>query len=170
MPTIFEIKKTRNKFTENEKNELFRLLEYYASRKEGEWLNSMDWKNEFEYYWCGAFRGGDILGAKPLIGNAIYIQERLQPPIEGAELFWVQLMSSTVVHELRHAWQQKRYGKILWCLLYFPEHLPFLYGKGLIEGDAFKISDEAQALIEGKLNSEFLVEFSKKTRKDSVEL
>ena len=157
MPTIFEIKKTSNNLTENEKNELFRLLEYYASRKEGEWLNSMDWKNEFEYYWCRAFRGSDILGAKPLIGNSIYIQEGLQSPIEGTELFWIQLMSSTVIHELRHAWQQKRYGKILWCFLYFPEHLPFLYGKGLIEGDAFAISDEAQTLIEEKLNSEHFV-------------
>lgn len=167
MPTIFEIKKTRSNLTENEKNELFRLLEYYSSRKEGEWLKSINWKEDYEYYWCSAFRGGDILGAKPLIGNAIYIQDRLQPPIKNAELFWIQIMTSTVVHELRHAWQQSRYGKILWSLLYLPEHLPFLYGKGLIEGDAFKISDEAQILIEAKLNSEYLVEFSKRTKKES---
>ena len=170
MTTIFKIKKSKNNLSESEKTELFRLLDYYASRKEGNWLNSIDWKNAFKYYWCRAFCGSDILGAKPLMENAIYIQERTQPPIDGADLFWIQLMTSTVIHELRHAWQQQKYGKLLWSLLYLPEFLPFLYGKGVIEGDAFNISNEAQILIDGKLNSEYIVKFSRKNKKFFDEL
>ena len=99
-----------------------------------------------------------IMGARPLFGNDIYIMP-VQNNASNINVTkdWIESIASVAIHELRHLWQQKKYGKLAWSVLVFPEKvIRPLYGELFIEGDAFDIEGEAEAIIqelrkEGKL-------------------
>lgn len=150
MLTIFTIKKHGRPFGVLEKDWLLKILKAYAGTADGEWLNEIDFAN-CGYNWCDAMNTDNgVLGARPLFGKDIY----LMPPQNGSDRQevvgdWIVSVASVAIHELRHLWQQKKYGKFAWSVLVFPEKiLPPLYGELFIEGDAFNIENQAEFIIQ----------------------
>lgn len=139
MFTQFKMTKNAKPLTADECNKLFELLDAYAQTEDGDWLNSVEYR-AVDYYWSPAMTlDSGIMGAKPLLKNSIY----LMPSNTADTVFWIELIASTVVHELRHVYQQNRLGKVLWSILKLPEYIPGLYGKVYIEKDAFAAGDKA---------------------------
>ena len=158
MLTIFKIKKHCRPFSTIERDWLLTILKAYAGTAEGEWLNEIDFA-ECEYNWCDAMNTDNgVIGARPLFGKDIYLMP-VQNGSDKAEVVgdWIESIASVAIHELRHLWQQKHCGKIIWSILVFPEKvIPMLYGELFIEGDAFNIERNAEGIIqelrnEGKL-------------------
>lgn len=150
MLTIFTIKKHGRPFSVLEKDWLLTILKAYAGTADGEWLNEIDFA-DCEYNWCDAMNTDNgVLGARPLFGKDIY----LMPPQNGSNRpevvgDWIVSIASVAIHELRHLWQQKQYGKLAWSVFVFPEKIfPPLYGKLCIEGDAFYIENQAEFIIQ----------------------
>ena len=150
MFTILTAEKHSRPFSSDEREWLLHLLGTYAITKEGEWLNSIPYRTSCEYKWCDAMTvDNGILGARPTFGSCIY----LASPSSGGDnpeivKGWLQCIASVAVHELRHMWQQHHYGRLLWTVLRLPEMFPPLYGKVLIERDAFAIEEEADTIIQ----------------------
>lgn len=158
MLTIFKIKKNSRPLTVIEKEWLLTILKAYANTKEGAWLKEVDYAN-CKYHWCDSMNTDNgVMGARPLFGNDIYIMP-VQNNASNVNVTkdWIESIASVAIHELRHLWQQKKYGKLAWSVLVFPEKvIRPLYGELFIEGDAFDIEGEAEAIIqelrkEGKL-------------------
>lgn len=148
MMTMRKIKNSSCIFGQQEREWLIEILDSYSETQEGNWLNSIPYETSVEYFWCdcmGAENG--ILGARPLFGNEIFLASN--PGATSPEVIkhWIECIAPTAIHELRHLYQQKHYGKILWSILRLPEVIPFLYGKVFIERDAFAVQDEAEKFI-----------------------
>ena len=148
MLTTFNIKKNSRPFSDGEKTRLFDLLNMYAMMEFGEWLLELDYRG-CDYRWCDLMTvDNGILGARPLFGKDIYLAP--EPSGNGNEIAvstWIEGIAPVAIHELRHLWQQKTYGKVMWSILRLPEVIPFLYGKVLIERDAFAVQEEAEKFI-----------------------
>lgn len=148
MLTTRKMKKSSRPLNADERQMLITILDSYAGTDEGKWLATIPY-TECEYFWCGAMTTeSGVLGARPLFGKDIY----LAPSPTGSEhpamiQHWIESIAPTAIHELRHLYQQKCYGKILWSILRLPELLPFLYGKVLIEKDALQIEEQADDVI-----------------------
>ena len=156
MLTTFNMKKNSRPFSDGEKTRLFDLLNVYATMEFGEWLLELDYR-ECDYRWCDLMTvDNGILGARPLFGKDIYLAP--EPSGNGNEIAvstWIEGIAPVAIHELRHLWQQKTYGKVMWSILRLPEVIPFLYGKVLIERDAFAVQEEAEKFI-GMLPSKMM--------------
>ena len=150
------MKKNSRPFSDGEKTRLFDLLNVYATMEFGEWLLELDYR-ECDYRWCDLMTvDNGILGARPLFGKDIYLAP--EPSGNGNEIAvstWIEGIAPVAIHELRHLWQQKTYGKVMWSILRLPEVIPFLYGKVLIERDAFAVQEEAEKFI-GMLPSKIM--------------
>ena len=148
MLTTFNMKKNSRPFSDGEKTRLFDLLNVYATMEFGEWLLELDYRG-CDYRWCDLMTvDNGILGARPLFGKDIYLAP--EPSGNGNEIAvitWIEGIAPVAIHELRHLWQQKTYGKVMWSILRLPEVIPFLYGRVLIERDAFAIQEEAERFI-----------------------
>ena len=156
MLTTFNMKKNSRPFSDGEKTRLFDLLNVYATMEFGEWLLELDYRG-CDYRWCDLMTvDNGILGARPLFGKDIYLAP--EPSRNGNEIAvstWIEGVAPVAIHELRHLWQQKTYGKVMWSILRLPEVIPFLYGKVLIERDAFAVQEEAERFI-GMLPSKIM--------------
>ena len=164
MLTIWKIKKNSRPFSDQERKWLINVLKAYSMTSDGEWLDEVEYEIGCEYYWCDIMNlDNGVLGARPLFGSDIY----LAPPSTSyvnanrPEVIkdWIENIASVAIHELRHMWQQDRYGLLLWSILRLPEVFPPLYGKIFIERDAFGIEERAEEVIEqlkkdGRLNME----------------
>ena len=132
-----------------EREWLINIINGYSCSPKGEWINEVPYNTECKYYWCDAMNMDNcILGARPLFGKDIY----LAPPPNGSDKEfvvkdWIMSIASVAIHELRHMWQQKEFGLLTWSVLRFPEVLPPLYGKVIIERDGFQIEREAEEYI-----------------------
>ena len=148
MLTTFNMKKNSRPFSDGEKTRLFDLLNVYATMEFGEWLLELDYRG-CDYRWCDLMTvDNGILGARPLFGKDIYLAP--EPSGNGNEIAvstWIEGVAPVAIHELRHLWQQKTYGKVMWSILRLPEVIPFLYGKVLIERAAFAVQEEAEKFI-----------------------
>jgi hypothetical protein len=140
-------KKSRKPFSENELSWLYEILEKYSNSEIGSWLYEISYK-EISYYWTTALNiENGVIGLKPVFGNEIYMMAS-DSNHEKIKKSWIQSITSTIIHELYHIYQQHKYGKLLWIILRIPELMPNLYGKIFIEKDAFKIENEATEFIQ----------------------
>lgn len=149
MLTTRTMKKKSHLMPERERIYLISLLDAYAATAEGDWLNIVPYK-DCEYFWCDAMTTeSGILGARPLFGKDIYLAAHPQgfKPSEEIINHWIESLAPTAIHELRHLFQQKCYGKLLWSILRLPELLPPLYGKVIIERDALEVEEKADDVI-----------------------
>lgn len=151
MLTVFNLKKGRELYAA-EMAALTAQLDKYTDTPEGKWLASLNWQH-FEFRWADAMAETDILGAYSVFSpNVIYIQ----PPRLCAEFNEKQnsdiytewagypLIVSTVVHELRHAYQHRKLG-----ILYYIASTVGIR-ELLIERDAKRIEKQAHAIISRK--------------------
>ena len=149
MLTMRKIKNSSRIFGDQEKEWLIDILDAYAETPVGNWLNSIPYSTGVEYYWCDAMTTeSGILGARPLFGNDIYVASNPTGATHPEMVkHWIESIAPTAIHELRHLYQQKIYGKLLWSILRLPEILPCFYGKLLIEKDALAIEEQADDVI-----------------------
>ena len=156
MFTIFTMKQNSRPFSDGEKARLFDLLDMYASTEFGKWMTELDYRG-CDYNWCDSMTmDNGILGARPLFGKDIYLAP--EPSGNWSDIVvstWIEGIAPVAIHELRHLWQQKRYGKVMWSMLRLPEVIPFLYGKVFIEKDAFAVQEKAEKFI-GMLPSKIM--------------
>lgn len=147
MFTVFHAYFTRYPMIPASRDRLLGWLDFYASTPEGKWLQSIDYRHDVTFYWCDAMRDSDVMGAKGLIGNAIYLQN------ESADIMndkhwdpatWTALIAPTAIHELRHLWQRRKWG-----VLYIPLAFPLLR-EITIERDAKLITRAAESIIEAE--------------------
>ena len=144
MFSIFDLRNSRD-LADYEKEYLMMLLNEAKQKEEFRWLNQLH-LNSICIKECPKMSGTDILGAfTPLAPDSIFIQ-RLTQYVPGRP-FWLEIVFSTILHELRHMFQFKKNR-----ILYFLCTLPFIRNL-TIERDAGK-----QAL----LAENFILAFSPK--------
>jgi len=143
------MKRNSRPFSTIEREWLTSILRKYASSEQGGWLTTVPFDTECKYNWCDAMDlDNGVLGARPLYGSDIY----LAPPPNGRDKEtvvrdWIVSLASIAIHELRHMWQQNQFGLVAWSILRLPEVFPLLYGKVVVERDAFAIENEAEKFI-----------------------
>ena len=135
MITIFNMTENTPPLSDEQRQELFRCIDAYAITQDGEWLQALEYR-KYDYFWKADLENSDIMAVRPLFGNKIILQPAGENPA-----FWVQLIAPATIHELRHIYQRKRLGLLLYCLLapigrLLPESAP-------LEKDAFKQQDKA---------------------------
>lgn len=136
MFTTFSLKK-ENPLTHKELMALFRLVELYQNTPQGRWLLDLPWAL-YKFYWCEAMRNGAVMGAyAPSKGRSIF----LQPHHENGKS-WLECIASTIIHELRHAWQYERNPA-----KYIASSLP-LVRELTLERDAKAIDEKARPFFE----------------------
>lgn len=148
MLTMRKIKNSSYIFGTQEREWLIEILDAYAETPVGSWLNSIPYETSVEYFWCEAMNcDNGVLGARPLFGNEIYLSTNPGKKTPEIIRHWIECIAPTAIHELRHLYQQKVFGKLRWSIMRLPEILPCFYGKLLIEKDALKIEEEADNVI-----------------------
>ena len=143
MITIFNCTKNTENLTPLERKELFKYIDAYKDTQEGEWLKQVTYRS-VTYKWGKDLIGTDVMGIRPitLCDDVIVLQPSANP-----NDFWVQLMASTAIHELRHIYQQMKYGLLVYSIMSIPSKIPFLYHVSPLERDAFTEQDKAHKLI-----------------------
>ncbi len=133
-----------------DRRDILSLLTSYAATPKGAWLNSMNWRN-FEFKYCKAMVDSDVMGAFVVTApSTIYLMPPpnadFTAPITRVEtehrISWPENIASTIVHELRHAWQYRR-CKGLYALCCLPIVRQFT-----IEVDAKRIQEAADPYFE----------------------
>ncbi len=133
----------------HEREEYDYLLAAYAATPQGRWLNDMAWRG-FEFKYCQKMADSSVMGAfvvtKP---RTIYIMpsntDGFENPIiarHTGRSNWPEIIISTVIHELRHAWQYRR-RKWLYVLCCLPFVREFT-----IEVDAKRVMSGADQFFE----------------------
>lgn len=142
MITIFNVGKSSYQLSTSERAELFRCIEAYRQTADGAWLTDVDFEL-FTYMWKKDLEGGDVQAIRPLTGDKIYLQPNGNNPD-----FWVQLIAPAAIHELRHVWQKKKRGTLVYSVLSLFSKVPCWYESAPLEKDAFDQQDKATAFIQ----------------------
>ena len=90
------------------------------------------------YVWKTDWKGGDVQAGRPLFGKQIVLQP----------YGFVELSAAPAIHELRHVWQRKKYGILVYSLLSLISKIPGLYESAPLEKDAFEQQSKADAYIQ----------------------
>ena len=118
-----------------DRNAMLWYLRRYADTAAGMWLKTIHY-SAMEYKYCWGMRGG-IMGAwLSLLKNRVYLMPEYADadPMEffanpigrtdnthpAALSNWAALIVSTAVHELRHKYQRRRLGVVLYTLCTLP--------------------------------------------------
>lgn len=132
----------------NERKEFDYLLAAYAAMPKGRWLNDLAWRG-FEFKYCQKMADSSVMGAFVVTApGTIYLMpfsvNTFSDPIINPKgrPTWPECVITTVIHELRHAWQ---YRRLKW--LYVLCCLPILR-EFTIEVDAKRITKEADKFFE----------------------
>lgn len=141
MITIFNATKNTYPLTDEQRSELLRSIAEYSKTNDGKWLNDIDYSG-LEYLWKSDLENTDVQAIRPLFGKKIILQ-----PNENNTVFWAQIMASPAIHELRHIYQRKRLGLLVYCLLAPIGRIPGLAEKAPLEKDAFKHQDWSLEVI-----------------------
>ena len=118
-----------------DRNAMLWYLRKYADTKSGMWLKTINY-SMLEYKYCWGMRGG-IMGAwLSLCKNKIFLMPEYadtdpmeffaNPIVRSVNVHpatlsnWASLIVSTAVHELRHKYQRRRMGIILYTICTLP--------------------------------------------------
>jgi len=145
MFTIFHTYFTRYPMLSISRERLLDWLDFYAATTDGVWLKSIDYRHDVTFYWCDAMRDSDVMGAKDLLGNTIYLQNESPDAMSNPHwdpANWAMLIAPTAIHELRHLWQRRKLGIALYIVLAFP-----WLREVTIEKDAWRITKAADSII-----------------------
>lgn len=125
--------------TEDQKRQFHELLEVYSHSKQGQWISEIPF-HQFEIRWCDKMTiDSGIMGAfVPWFGRKVFLMPSSSPAIKGVPDSWPEQIVPTLVHELRHAWQFRKYN-----FLYILCCLPGLR-EITLEKDAWRITEEAE--------------------------
>lgn len=144
MFTVFDLKDS-TPLAPDELRAVRRVLEDYCRTAAGAWLRGFPHRR-FELRWCPAITD-DVLGAFTLLHPwTIY----LKPPDteatgrlrDYARISWAEIITPTVIHELRHAWQFRR-NPLLYAVCCLP-----LLREITLERDARRLCCEAERIVE----------------------
>lgn len=141
MITALNIGKGAKTFTNEQHTELVRCIYIYQESPDGSWLKDVPY-NIYTYKWQPSFEGTDVMAGVPLLGDSIYVQPNGSNPT-----YWIQLIAPAIIHELRHKWQKKKYGTLVYSLLSVISKIPCLYEVAPLEKDAFDQQDKSSAYI-----------------------
>jgi len=122
---------------EGERFRIFRIIDAYAKLPAGMWLNEINYR-AMNLKWCpGMTPDNGVMGCFAIAVNTIYLQP--ENPYEGnRDTAWIELLSNTLIHELRHVWQFRK-NKLLYVLCSLP-----LLRDLTLERDAWAVSNAAQ--------------------------
>ncbi len=142
MFTSFSLKNSRA-VSDAENLEFQELLEVYSRTSEGQWLSEIPY-HQFKIKWCSAMTmKSGIMGAfVPWMGKTIFLMPSSSPVLANMSDPWPELIVSTLVHELRHAWQFQKY-KLLYIFCCLPVLREFT-----LEMDAKRIWEPATKFFE----------------------
>ncbi|MBO7329256.1 MAG: hypothetical protein J6W00_10860 [Lentisphaeria bacterium] len=146
MITIFNCMKNTYQFSVRQTIILWDFIGQYSNTPDGKWLKEVDHKS-FTYLWKMDLEGGDIQAIRPFIGKAIILQ-----PQNGNPDYWVKVIAPAVIHELRHVWQQKSKGWLLYKLQVAGSRIMHLFSNELyqkydLEEDAFYHQEKSKILL-----------------------
>lgn len=144
MFTVFDLKDS-TPLAPDELRAVRRVLEDYCRTAAGAWLRNFPFRR-FELRWCPAMTG-DVMGAFTLLHPwTIYLMPWSGEAVDGmrdyARISWAELITPTVIHELRHAWQFRR-NPLLYAVCCLP-----LLREITLERDARRICCEAESIVE----------------------
>lgn len=145
---IWELMKDVYDFTNENLLQLFKHLDAYSKTPDGAWLKEVDY-HYLDYVWGPNLENTDVQAGRPLFGDSIVAQPNRDNPD-----YWVSLIAPAICHELRHVWQRKKYGVIVYSVLITLGNLVYainkdLYQKIALEADAFAQQDKIQKFIGG---------------------
>ena len=160
MFTTFSLLKSDG-ITESERQEFAKLLSYYSNTPEGAWLNELPYQ-AYEIRWCSNMQKTDgVMGAyMPWLGKKVFLLPSANPPVVPMRDPWPGSIAPTLVHELRHAWQYKKY-KWLYVLCCLP-----VLRKFTLERDAWNQTQPAQTYFETLEKNRSAAEFAARRNDD----
>lgn len=139
MFTLFDLNSAK-RFEKDERRVVLKLVnEYYKARKL-QWIKDLDIE-KCKFFWCFEMdTDNGIIGAYSYLKNdSIFI---MPPRFKEDYESWLEIVIDTIIHELRHKWQHKKYG-----LLYYLLSLPLIRNI-TIERDARKEEKNAQLFFD----------------------
>lgn len=154
MFTLFDLPESYD-VSENEQNRMFRRVNQFAQLPEGEWLNSINWRAVTLKWACGMNQENGVMGCYVFANNTVYLQPE-DVYMSSKYSSWPELITPTLIHELRHKWQYER-NKLLYILCC----LPFLR-EITIERDAWKTTQSAQDFCDKLDAAEASAEYERK--------
>lgn len=153
MITIFNCMKNTHELNPHQLVVLFECIEQYSNTPDGAWLKSVDY-SAFTYLWKSDIEGGDVQAIRPLMGDKIILQPNRDNPD-----YWVQIIAPVAIHELRHVWQKKNKGRLLYYLQVVGSRIMHLFSDELyqkydLEEDAFYHQDKATEYLNNRKDNE----------------
>lgn len=156
------------------------FLSKYEQTPDGIWMKTLNWR-EVQFKYCWAMTNG-IMGAwLAVLRKNVYLAPEYagQDPVEffkspilkpimksqpASLSFWAGLISSTAVHELRHKYQRKRLGLVLYMLCTLPVLRQFT-----LEREASEIAKSTVAFFDAYMSAvaqnEFEIFITKKNER-----
>ena len=148
MFTIFHAKITRYPLMPVQKNILFKWISHYESHG-GPWLGKFPWR-ECRFYWSDAMAQSDVLGAASSFSGDVYLQNEATDSWAASGKWdpeiWGALIAPSAVHELRHLYQRRKLGLLIYAVLALPVLVTF-------KAATLLTSHRLKTLPRGKLSS-----------------
>ena len=120
---------------------LFQWIGFYENHG-GEWLKDFPWR-ECSFHWSGAMTDSDVLGAASSVFHDVYLQNEATELWAGSGTWnpeiWGALIAPTAIHELRHLYQRKKMGLLIYAMLALPGIRCFT-----LERDAAAVAGQAE--------------------------
>lgn len=158
MFTIFHAKITRYPLMPVQKNILFKWISHYESHG-GPWLGKFPWR-ECRFYWSDAMAQSDVLGAASSFSGDVYLQNEATDSWAASGKWdpeiWGALIAPSAVHELRHLYQRRKLGLLIYAIL----ALPVLRNLTL-EKDASAVAEKAEKIIKQETDRIALEKFNR---------
>lgn len=158
MFTIFHAKITRYPLMPVQKNILFKWISHYESHG-GSWLGKFPWR-ECRFYWSDAMAQSDVLGAASSFSGDVYLQNEATDSWAASGKWdpeiWGALIAPSAVHELRHLYQRRKLGLLIYAVL----ALPVLRNLTL-EKDASAVAEKAEKIIKQETDRIALEKFNR---------